>query len=745
MRSGWPSQDDSGSHPSGQRQVPFGPGGSRPSGYNGLEYQDGNYGYPPQPGMQDYPGQQYSGGHQYPSQPAPALPASPNYGEHPYATYNGAASGPAGYGGNGAGYAQPTHDAFGYGDPGYSNLGYEGPSSQDAGVEGTRTVRGYVEPGYQGHGRGYPALPAAAGDYPAPGYGQQPASYSQPWDYNQPLRYDDETAAYSGPDQGAAASHQAEYGDHGYGSSYGAADYEASGYEGASRDSAGYDSAGYDSANYDSAGYDSGAYEIAPYKQPEYDRATYNGSDLSRPGIDGPGYDLSEIIGTGDFPSFGYDEPSVERLSYDDPRFDDTAGGRDGYGDPRGDSRYDGHRFDETRLDNFWPDGDDQSGSWFGDAQDGGRGGVGRDRSEFGSLDRDGGTRGNNVPAGFGGQRTTGSHRAPVSNETRLDMGFRGDQVRRDAPAFNSGPLRLSGPMKFDSGLLRLSGSGPMRFDETRLDNMAALTAESSRTATGLLSPPEFGQNERSWLDETSLDSFGGFELDLLTAPDLRDSGALDIAEPDLDERPARRETGSQRTVGKRRGRSSDRRQWLALGAVVVVAAGAIGGVLSKFVFNGPSGPAHSISTPTSLDSYTRSASLEKAMDVNGLREQVMKNSSGQASDVLSAVYAQGNVTPGAGGNQQIFMFVGGHLANSAPGTSIQSFEQSYPKAQEVPAGSLGGEAACVTTTANNESVAMCVWFDNDTFGTLVSPTMSTAQLANTLDQVRPGIEQVTK
>jgi hypothetical protein len=155
------------------------------------------------------------------------------------------------------------------------------------------------------------------------------------------------------------------------------------------------------------------------------------------------------------------------------------------------------------------------------------------------------------------------------------------------------------------------------------------------------------------------------------------------------------------------------------------------------------SGPAHTISTPTRLDSYTRNPSLEKALHVNGLREQVMKGSSEAASDVLSAVYAQGNVTPGAGGNQQVFLFVGGHLANSDPAASIASFEQTYPSAQVVSAGSLGGEAACVTTTANNESVAMCVWFDNHSFGALVSPTMSTAKLANTPDTVRPGIEHV--
>ena len=128
-------------------------------------------------------------------------------------------------------------------------------------------------------------------------------------------------------------------------------------------------------------------------------------------------------------------------------------------------------------------------------------------------------------------------------------------------------------------------------------------------------------------------------------------------------------------------------------------------------------------------------------MNINELGKQVVKGSSGQASDVLSAVYVQGNVTPGAGGNQQMFMFVGGHLANTDPAASIANFERAYPSAQAVSAGSLGGEAACATTTANNESAAMCVWFDNDSFGTLVSPTMTSAKLANTLDTVRPGIE----
>ncbi|HUN34096.1 MAG TPA: hypothetical protein VMU95_19010 [Trebonia sp.] len=153
-------------------------------------------------------------------------------------------------------------------------------------------------------------------------------------------------------------------------------------------------------------------------------------------------------------------------------------------------------------------------------------------------------------------------------------------------------------------------------------------------------------------------------------------------------------------------------------------------------------GPAHTISTPARLGPYTRNRGLETSLDVSELREQVVKGSSGQASDVLSAVYAQGNVTPGVSGN--LFMFVGGHLPNSDPALSIASFERAYPRAQVVSAGSLGGEAACADATTNSQSVAMCVWFDDDTFGTLVSPTMSTARLASILDTVRPGIEHAS-
>jgi len=184
-----------------------------------------------------------------------------------------------------------------------------------------------------------------------------------------------------------------------------------------------------------------------------------------------------------------------------------------------------------------------------------------------------------------------------------------------------------------------------------------------------------------------------------------------------------------------------------ALGSTSSSAAGgttaAVGATASGLAAAPGPGPAHTISTPAQLGSYTRNPGLEKAMDVSELSKQVVAGGSARATGVLSAVYAQGNVAPGAGGN--LFMFVGGHLANDDPAASIASFERAFPHTQVIQAGSLGGEAACAKDAMINGTVAMCAWFDNDTFGTLVSPTMSTAKLASILDTVRSGIEHVSQ
>jgi hypothetical protein len=200
--------------------------------------------------------------------------------------------------------------------------------------------------------------------------------------------------------------------------------------------------------------------------------------------------------------------------------------------------------------------------------------------------------------------------------------------------------------------------------------------------------------------------------------------------------------TGAKRRTGRRRGRSSDHRLWLALGGVVVVTAAAITGII-KFEFPSHGGPSHVMATPARIGTYLRTVDLERQTKLAELRNQVIKMSSGQASGVVSAMYESGKAA--AGGSEQIVMFIGGHLANAAPAASVASFTQSYPGAKVVSPGSLGGQAACVQEGTGTDSVSMCAFFDNDSFGEIVSPTMNATALASAMRTMRPSVEVVTK
>jgi hypothetical protein len=58
----------------------------------------------------------------------------------------------------------------------------------------------------------------------------------------------------------------------------------------------------------------------------------------------------------------------------------------------------------------------------------------------------------------------------------------------------------------------------------------------------------------------------------------------------------------------------------------------------------------------------------------------------------------------------------------------------------------MGGEAACVEVSAGSSgNAAECIWFDNDSFGQMVSSTMNTTQLAQVMRMVRPDVEHVVK
>lgn len=181
---------------------------------------------------------------------------------------------------------------------------------------------------------------------------------------------------------------------------------------------------------------------------------------------------------------------------------------------------------------------------------------------------------------------------------------------------------------------------------------------------------------------------------------------------------------------------------WVVIVAIVMAT---VTGLAAKLTLNRPTGPAHVLTIPDSIGTFTRRPQLEQQMGIKGFENQVITKSAGQASHVVSAVYENGT-SPSGGAQVQSIWFVGGKLAGVAPGSFTSTFRQQFPGARVVAAGQLGGSAACAhTSSASASNVALCTWADNDTFGILISPTMTVAQLAAEIPAVRAAIEHVVK
>lgn len=188
------------------------------------------------------------------------------------------------------------------------------------------------------------------------------------------------------------------------------------------------------------------------------------------------------------------------------------------------------------------------------------------------------------------------------------------------------------------------------------------------------------------------------------------------------------------------------RRLWLSLGltgagVIGVVAVGVIAGILKSGPPGG--GVAHTVVTPAALGPYKWAPDLDRNVGLPTLATSVAKMSDAQASDIRARTYKK----PALGGAApQVLEVIGGRLRSTSPASSIGTLIHMYPSAHSVPAGPMGGSAACFEQTAGTaDSVAMCAWFDNDSFGILTSPTLNAASLANLMVQDRPLIELVKK
>jgi hypothetical protein len=178
----------------------------------------------------------------------------------------------------------------------------------------------------------------------------------------------------------------------------------------------------------------------------------------------------------------------------------------------------------------------------------------------------------------------------------------------------------------------------------------------------------------------------------------------------------------------------------LALAGASAVMAGAVAVVLTRSSDEGVT--THFLTTPEHLAAYTKQPQLAEQMHAATLRQQIVKESAGEAHNVIYAVY-EDSAGSAASSGPQIILFIGGNLSGTSAASFISTFTGKLQGATTTSAGSLGGEAACVPSVDGR--VAECVWADNDTFGVVASQTLSASKLGNELRQMRPMVEYQAK
>jgi hypothetical protein len=598
--------------------------------------------------------------------------------------------------GTGPAYQQPAMDDFGYGDPGYSDPSYEGPKTP------------YANPAFpsgQPNGRGNAGAPREFG-----GTGHRSSGSGVPG-YQLPEVRDPSLSAHQGP------AHQ--------GPGYAAPGRQPQPFAPSS-------------GRGDGIWPVTRAQEALPDTGPQ--PAVPGGSATSSVAYPEQWYDHPRLDerGLGDSRSPRSADPRLAGMTYGELRYDDPEPGESRHDKPLDDESWYQELRRSTPAYPQSPGGPQGPGSGpqyrpepSGPAsgQQAGHPQLPDRASGYGQSRRDG-----SAPKGWGPQMSAGRRpqdpSAPGSGFLSAPVGLLTppDGIRVDA--LRDGGTRPAAP-----------AASPRRASAATQTLTVPASPSAGRPGTSTVRPghgldgPEI---TGSWPVQPAADDLDTFEDFWRDDADEEYSGLFGNREAEF-ERADAKQAAAKRQTGRRRGGSNDRRLWLGLGGVVVVAAAAIVGIV-KFEFPSHSGPAHVMTVPDKIGPYARTVDLEHEADVAALKQKVIAMSAGQASRVVSAVYESGKAS--AGNTAQIVMFIGGHLANADPAASITSFTQQFKGAQVVSAGALGGKAACVQDGTGSNGVAMCAWFDNDSFGEVVSPTMNASALANAMRTVRPSVEQ---
>ena len=169
-------------------------------------------------------------------------------------------------------------------------------------------------------------------------------------------------------------------------------------------------------------------------------------------------------------------------------------------------------------------------------------------------------------------------------------------------------------------------------------------------------------------------------------------------------------------------------------GLVIIVALAAVG------YFKLMPRTSHTVSAPAALGSYVKQQANATA---KSLRHRIMVAAAGDVKNVVAAVYEQ-KTGPGTSKGPQIVVFIGGNLTGNASASDlINAYMTRLHGAFTTMPGRLGGQAACAP--GSNGGPSECAWADGDTFGVVVSATLSATGLADEMRHMRPLVEHVAR
>ncbi len=151
---------------------------------------------------------------------------------------------------------------------------------------------------------------------------------------------------------------------------------------------------------------------------------------------------------------------------------------------------------------------------------------------------------------------------------------------------------------------------------------------------------------------------------------------------------------------------------------------------------------AHVVSTPSRLGAFANEPSVDSST-ARALRNKIVAGAAGEVKNVVAAVYEQ-TTGPGTSQGPQIVVFIGGNLTGGGSASGfIGGFMTQLHGSFTTNPGHLRGQAACAP--GSNGGPAECAWADNDTFGVVVSATLSADGLANEMRLMRPQVEHTAK